>query len=234
MNCNRDSRHSPPGEIRGGFRVFNSRSSPFQRPSVEMTAIAPAPLRLPIVSGAGALNLLREKQMAKGLLSDPDWTAAKVASVLSYDPETGVLRWVAKLSNRAPIGSKAGWRENGYIKVKLFGRKVFAHRLAWLLQTGAWPETEIDHRDLDGSNNRWGNLRPATRAQNGANKGLQANNTTGFKGVFWHKGAQKFMSQIGVEGRIKYLGLFDTAEEAHRAYCSEADELYGEFRRQAA
>jgi HNH endonuclease len=71
---------------------------------------------------------------------------------------------------------------------------------AWLLQ--------IDHWDLDRSNNRWGNLREATNAQNAANRRISAANTSGFKGVGWHKTTRKWTAQCKVGGKRYYLGEF--------------------------
>lgn len=87
----------------------------------------------------------------------------------------------------------------------------------------------IDHADGDGLNNRRSNLRPASKSQNGANRGKNSNNTSGFKGVSPRKGSLPWMARIGHDGKSVYLGKFPTAEDAARAYNSAALELFGEF-----
>jgi hypothetical protein len=57
-----------------------------------------------------------------------------------------------------------------------------AHRLAWLLKTGSWPPRFIDQIDGNRSNNRWNNLREATKAENGRNGRLRDTNRTRLKG----------------------------------------------------
>lgn len=87
-------------------------------------------------------------------------------------------------------------------------------------------EGQIDHEDGDGLNNQSYNLRAATYQQNGANRGPQANNTSGFKGVFWDN---RWRARIQVNGKDKHLGSFDTAFEAAIAYDAAAKEALGEF-----
>lgn len=90
---------------------------------------------------------------------------------------------------------------------------------------------QTDHIDGDGLNNRRCNLRLATPSENARNQRRARDNTSGFKGVWWHKGRRKWQAQIMAGGRQKYLGLFNTAEEAHAAYCEAARSLHGEFAR---
>lgn len=88
---------------------------------------------------------------------------------------------------------------------------------------------EVDHRDMNTFNNCRENLRLATRAQNIWNRGLNKRNTTGYKGVTFHKARGKFMSIITVNGEHHYLGYFETAEQAHQAYSEAAIKYHGEF-----
>jgi hypothetical protein len=149
---------------------------------------------------------------------------------LAYDPETGELRWRKRPSNRVKVGDVAGTvNALGYVQIALQGNLMLVHRVVWAFMIGVWPKHEIDHVNGDPGDNRWLNLRSATRAQNQANKKMRSDNTSGFKGVTFHKGAGKWMSRIQHNGRYHYCGLHDTPEKAHEAYMSKAKTLFGEF-----
>lgn len=111
------------------------------------------------------------------------------------------------------------------------GRNYKAHQLAWFYVHGVWPPADIDHKDTNPLNNRIDNLRLATDSQNLGNMKKPSTNTSGKKGVFWHKGARKWQAGIKVDGNKIYLGLFDDLEAAHAAYLAKAIELRGEFAR---
>jgi len=89
------------------------------------------------------------------------------------------------------------------------------------------PKIEIDHIDGDGLNCQRENMRECGHAQNLRNRGLDSNNTSGFKGVSV-KG-KKWRAYIGGGGRQKYIGTFDNPTSAALAYDRAAKELYGEF-----
>ena len=90
---------------------------------------------------------------------------------------------------------------------------------------------EVDHIDGDRLNNRRNNLRLATHAQNMANRKLQKNNKSNFRGVSFHKGSQKWRAEIQKEGTKTNLGYFNTPEEAYAAYLEASNRLFGEFAR---
>ncbi len=94
--------------------------------------------------------------------------------------------------------------------------------------TGEWPENEVDHEDLDKSNDRWANLRLATHAQNQTNSRPRRHNRAGLKGVSIAKGG-RYQAKISVNGKTVHLGHFDTAVSAHSAYCEAARNQHPEF-----
>lgn len=87
----------------------------------------------------------------------------------------------------------------------------------------------VDHIDRNGLNNSRSNLRLATKQQNGWNRSMQANNTSGYKGVFYYRRYGKWQAKIACKGKQFYLGYFETPEEAASAYNNAAIELHGEF-----
>jgi hypothetical protein len=137
-----------------------------------------------------------------------------------YDPETGKL-----------------WREaggpdgRGYVHVQFQGKRHLAHRVAWFLYYGNWPDQMIDHINGNRSDNRIKNLRLASSSQNQLNRGKSTNNTTGHKGVSYHAKRRHWQAMISINGRNKFLGNFATAEEAADAYNKAALKHHGEFAR---
>lgn len=159
-------------------------------------------------------------------------TAERLRALLDYDPQTGIFTWKIVTSNRVKVGDVAGSKRlNGYCSVHLDGRAYLSHRLAWLYMTGNWPTHHVDHINGDPLDNRFANIREASDTQNKQNSRTRKDNRSGIKGAFFHKQTRKWASAIRLNGKSKYLGLFETAEDAHAAYCKAAKELYGEFAR---
>lgn len=125
------------------------------------------------------------------------------------------------------------WRThtNGYVRTETFdnGRKsrILMHRLVLGLTEG--DGLIVDHINGVKTDNRRSNLRICTHAENLRNRGAPRSNKTGFKGVSFHSRNKRFYAEIKVNGKRKYLGYFDSAQEAHAAYCVAAIELHGEF-----
>ena len=117
-----------------------------------------------------------------------------------------------------------------YIKISINKKPYQGHRLAFLYMTGKFPHDLTDHIDGNGTNNKWNNLRLANRLQNLANRKINTNNTSGFKGVYFDKRDKRYYARIGFNGDLN-LGRFSTPEEAHIAYCKAAKEYFGEYAR---
>jgi len=148
---------------------------------------------------------------------------------LNYDPQTGAITWSVQEPVRGYYARTNKWlghkTSEGYLRVKIAGRFMQAHVLAWRIQTGAWPEQIIDHRDRDRSNNRWGNLRQATPLQNLGNRSLNKNNTSGYRGVSWSKARSKWQARVG----HKCVGYFDSKQAAYDAYLAAASATFGDY-----
>lgn len=157
-------------------------------------------------------------------------SAEEARQLLDYNPETGVFTWRVQRRGTARVGSIAGRVDSGgYIQIAIYGRRYQAHRLAWMIVHGAWPEKHIDHINGKRRDNRLCNLRLATQSENLCNTKRRSDNTSGVKGVSWHNASKKWRARIAIYRQTKILGYFATPEEAHAAYCNAARELHGEF-----
>ena len=142
-------------------------------------------------------------------------TQARLKKLIKYDPETGVFRWKVATTNSVKAGDVAGCKNPyGYIQIRIDGKIYRAHRLAWLFVHGYFPEHQIDHANGVRDDNRLCNLREVTQACNMQNCKKQINNSTGMPGVYWNKAAGKYLAQIWIHGKHKYLGYYDDLENA--------------------
>lgn len=162
-----------------------------------------------------------------------------VGQFLIYHPDTGEFLWRerglehfralqfqriwnAKFSNR-PAGC---WRKDGYRVIRLHDRLYLAHRLAWVLYYGEWPDQFIDHIDGNPSNNAISNLRVVDRTGNNINSAIKSNNTSGRTGVWWSKSNRRWIADIRFRGQKKHLGSFVNLEDAALAR-KEAEKVLG-------
>jgi hypothetical protein len=97
-----------------------------------------------------------------------------------------------------------------------FNNKFFrAHRFIYYCYYNELSE-QIDHKNRIKNDNRIINLRKATSVENGQNKNIRKDNTTGYQGVSFSKRDKKFICYISIDKKLKNLGLFETAEEAYK------------------
>lgn len=155
----------------------------------------------------------------------------KMRLTLDYDPETGIFKRKIPCSGRkGKIGDVCGVVcSEGYVKISFAGVKYYAHRLALAYVNGVMPPDQVDHINGIRDDNRISNLREATGSQNGMNKPVQKNNTSGFKGVSWNKDRGKWAASVHINKRKIHLGLFDSLESAANAAASARISLHGEF-----
>jgi hypothetical protein len=152
---------------------------------------------------------------------------------IEYNSRTGQLFWKISRGKRK-AGSIAGNVHKDRIRIKYMYKYYFAHRVIWAKVYGDIPDNvEIDHIDLNTRNNKLINLRLATHSQNGMNRRKQSNSEPNPKGVYFHKRRGYWVAQIVKDRENTYLGHFDTAAEAHRAYVAAAATMHGQFARAA-
>ncbi len=160
-----------------------------------------------------------------------DLTAEYVRSLFDYNPESGLLTHKKRFG--VVEGARAGCVNSGYRRVKIHQIPYLEHRIIWLWMTGFWPECDTDHEDLVKTNNKWKNLREATRSQNVFNGRVRKSRKYGsLKGTGLQESG-KWFARTRENGKEIYLGQFDTEIEAHHAYMKAAKRIAGEFARAA-
>lgn len=154
-------------------------------------------------------------------------------TLLSYDKTTGQLLWKerealsrhdkswnTRYANR-PAFTTVG--DDNYLRGRISGRDLLAHRVIWKMVTGEDPD-EVDHLNGDRTDNRWLNLRSVPRYLNMRNQKRRSDNTSGHTGVFWDRKLCRWRATIRDQGKTKHLGLFDdiySAVEARKQAQSE-------------
>ncbi|HNC23765.1 MAG TPA: HNH endonuclease signature motif containing protein [Opitutaceae bacterium] len=141
-------------------------------------------------------------------------TPELVREVFEY--RSGRLLWRKKIGKKVIVGTEAGTpHSDGYITIRAFKKRFYAHRLIWIMHHGEIPaDLVIDHINHDPSDNRVENLRLVTKAQNVAHRrGAQANSKSGIRGVSWVHRDRMWR----VDVRNKCVGRFGTIDEAARA-----------------
>jgi len=152
----------------------------------------------------------------------------KLNNTFRYDSKTGLL-WRRHPYHKKEMDTPAGWKSpKGHIIVCVFGTNFKAHRIVWAMQTGRWPTKQVDHKNRNGSDNRWHNLRLASNGQNRSNSKTGRNSRSGFKCVTVTP-SNKFVAYFKKKNTRVHLGTFLTPQEAHAAYVTAAAKQYGEF-----
>lgn len=160
-----------------------------------------------------------------------------------YFPETGELYWrarpaahfknigIQKSINARRAGTKAlaHRMDTGYLVGNLDCIGCKASRVIWKLMTGKDPAKEVEHKNRKRDDNRWHNLRLATHAQNGRNRNIPENNTSGYVGVAFSQGEQKWKAYVQGKRKRIHLGTFSSKDAAIAARLAAAQKYYGNF-----
>lgn len=165
-------------------------------------------------------------------MAKPLPSVAVLRRLLSYDPATGVLMWLMRTPeifagataenrrsscarwNKRYAGTVAGaLQSDGYIQVKIHNRPMLAHRLAWAIHYGEWPQF-VGHVDGPRSDNRILNLRSTSRQICQRNQKRHRSNTSGRTGVSWSRVRAIWTAQIKIGEKSFYLGSFSNFDDA--------------------
>jgi hypothetical protein len=148
-------------------------------------------------------------------------------TLLDYNKESGVFTWKTSRGGLAQKGVKAGSLDTkGYVQIKIDGRLIFAHRLAWFFVNGGFDFGHIDHIDRNPQNNAIANLRPCAHFENHQNTGLRADNTSGVTGVSFLKKSGKWLAYINLKGKRISVGRFDSFGDAVEARLKAKGEIH--------
>lgn len=153
---------------------------------------------------------------------DTDIAPHRLHDLLEYVPETGEFFWKRRADdcgrfNSLWVGKPALRNQlvSGYMTGQILNQKYLAHRVAFAMMVGRWPDM-IDHINGDRTDNRWCNLREVDSVGNARNMAIRSDNKTGVMGIAYNK--NRFQVTVGVRGaRSKYVGRYKTLEEAKAA-----------------
>jgi hypothetical protein len=144
---------------------------------------------------------------------------------LIYYADTGCFYWARKRGPRRAGALAGSPNRAGYWTIRIGGKLLYAHRLAWFAIFGEFPPSGMDHINGNRADNRIANLRLATRQQNMGNSKPHRDSASGFRGVQFDKRRGRWCARVG----HKYIGTFDTPQEAALAYQTAAEDIYGEY-----
>lgn len=158
---------------------------------------------------------------------DCDLTAQRLRELFSYNADDGVFTRLTQRGPSKPGPVKPCLDSHGYQILRVDYRLHRLHRLAWLHVHGEHPKGDIDHINGDRADNRLRNLRDVTRSENCQNlRGAQSHSKLGTLGVSAVHNSSRFRARIFVNGAEKYLGCFDSEQEAHDAYLQAKREIH--------
>lgn len=158
----------------------------------------------------------------------------RLKQLVSYDPNTGLFTWLVTNKNGSTRPGKIAGNQRrtgkrkGRVRLRLDNQEYAANVIAFFYMTGRWTNHDVDHKDGDHSNNRWTNLREATRSQNVANK-KNTPHSSPYKGITWDTTQEKWRVGIKVNGHQIPLGYYIDLEIARQIYTEAAIKHFGEF-----
>lgn len=151
----------------------------------------------------------------------------EIRRLFDYNSDSGKFTRKAGSYCRAP--RDVGYvHHSGYAFVTMPGtqKRIAAHRLAWFWYSGKWPPEDIDHINGVRSDNRIANLRLATRSDNCRNMKARRNKRGALIGCSFHAASGKWAARIRYGGKDRWLGVYPTEEEAHKAYLKAKADLH--------
>jgi hypothetical protein len=172
-------------------------------------------------------------------MSKPRHKLSQLRAVLRYKPRKGHFVWLVprqttgRVIQPGDIAGTVGFdTPSGRCQIIFEGRVYKVHRLAWFFMTGKWPPKgkDVDHKNGDGQDNKWTNLRLASRGQNNHNNhNIRSDNKSGKAGVSWAKQNKKWLARVKVDGKVIHLGHYDKLGNAIAARKAGELKYFGEY-----
>jgi len=159
--------------------------------------------------------------------------ADRLHELFFYDECDGELYLRVDRGPRKAGMLAGGINVDGYVSVAIDGRRYLAHRIIWKMKTGGDAVLDIDHEDNNRNNNRFENLREATKGQNLRNSKISRRNKSGTKGVYFNPLNNNWRVSIMVDRVPHRLGSFADIEEAKAVAHAARERLHGKFSRAA-
>ena len=158
--------------------------------------------------------------MAKAQVID-EATIKEMLHWFEFHLYDGTIKWKKRPGMRVDIGDEAGTINKGYRELIFKGKYYLTHRVLmafheWLCGRELPADKEIDHLDGNGLNNKLENLRIVSQSLNQRNRKKSPRNTTGVTGVHFDKRKRKYRARVTSEGKVNFLGYFDSLDEAQR------------------
>lgn len=155
-------------------------------------------------------------------------TIERLRSLLEYSSDTGLLTWKVWRGGKAKPGTIAGSvSDDGYVYLSIDRNTFAAHRVAWAMHFGKWPDHLVDHENGIKSDNRIGNLRSANHVENGQNQTMDRPRKKSTKLIGAYRcGGDKWRAIIRVNKTSVHLGVFDSDIEANKAYLAAKANLH--------
>lgn len=145
--------------------------------------------------------------------------------------EDGKVYWTQKPCKKVRAGAEAGHfsKSKGYRTILFRGVQYRTHRVIWFLVKGEQPTSILDHINNDATDNRIENLRPASMNQNQHNAKTRKDNTSGVKGVYWHKPNKRWIARVKINNKYIHIGNFTDLNEAEQAVKEARQQIHGEY-----
>lgn len=152
-------------------------------------------------------------------------------SLVDYDPASGSTTWRKRTSDMFALDDDCfAWNESNagknigapffnqrgrrYMRASIFGKSYMLSRLIFFYMTGRWPVGDIMHRDRDGTNNTWSNLKEVSRIENMRSLAMTKRNSSGCVGVSWNRQKNKWHASVMVNYKTIHLGYFAGKHDA--------------------
>lgn len=153
---------------------------------------------------------------------------AEAERLLRYEKESGRLFWKDNRQSRF-VGREAGFvNHHGYRRIHIFGTRIDAHRIVWLMHMGCLPNCEIDHINGNKLDNRLENLRLADQQRNQQNVGVRKDNSLGVKGVRLRPSGH-YQARVKLTDGTRMTKSFTTIEDAVTWLAGQRSESHQEF-----